>query len=350
MRLVAMDLETPQDVPEYGLQPWRAKTGEATIKSVALWSADGVFKSAKAMPSKKYFAEVLAICAEQKYVICGWNLLFDIAWLMAIGLEQEVKACTWIDGMLVLKRVDGWRDKEYGGIGFGLKETVADVWPELEEWSLGEDVTKVPQTEEEWGRLLTYNLLDSQYTCQLTEFFWNQLSPEERKGAKIEMLCLPDIALSYINGITINVAALDELQASVTESLAENSVIFGADPKIVASPAKLGQLLFEEWGFTPIKKTPAGKPATDKETLLKLAIQHPDDPRFGALMALRKCKTRQSKFIDGVRKSLAYHGGDVTYPKPAIAGTYTGRLTYSSKQNVKVPRKGKKETVDESDE
>lgn len=350
MKLVGFDLETPQDNPEFGLQPWRAKTGEATIKTSAFWSQDGVFEYAKRMPSKKYFAKMLSICADNGYTICGWNLVFDIGWLLALGLEEEVKACKWLDGILLVKRVDGWRDKEYGGIGFGLKESVAEEWPDEDDYGLGEDVTKVPQTEEEWETLLTYNLKDSKYSCLLTRLFFERLTPEERRGALIEAKGLIPVAKASINGVPINVEAMDALQAEVIESRDKNTKIFGADPKIVASPKKLGNLLFEEWGYQPIKKTPSGNAATDKESLLKLAILYPEDPRFGALMALRKCSTRQSKFIDGVRKALEYNGGTVAYPKPTIAGTYTGRMTYSSKQKTATVRKGKKVEDDESEE
>lgn len=349
MKLVGLDLETPQDIPEYGLQPWRARTGEATIKTCALWSHDGVFNVTKKLPSKKYFAKALAICAAEGYTITTWRGIFDIAWLLAIGLEEEVKACKWLDGMLLAKRVDGWREKKYGGVGYGLKETVIFEWPDEEEYALGEKVSRVPQTDFEWMEMLAYNLKDSKYTCLLTKLFFERLSPEERRGALIEAKGLVPIALSSINGVPINVEAMDALQAEVTESRTNNLEIFGADPSVIASPKKLGNLLFDEWGYQPIKMTPSGNPATDKETLLKMAILYPEDERFGALMALRKCNTRQSKFIDGVRKAMEYNGGPIAYPKPTIAGTYTGRLTYSSKQKTSI-RKGKQVVEDESDE
>lgn len=345
MKLIGLDLETPQEIKEYGLQPWRAKTGDATIKTCAVWSNDGVFAHMQKMPSVKWFRSVLTLCSENEYTIATWGGIFDISWLLAVGLEKEVRACKWLDGILLLKRIDAWRDKEYGGIGFGLKETVADRWPELGGYGLGDDVTKVPQTVEEWKILLDYNLLDSKYTCLLVREYLLSLTPDERRGALIEAKGLVPVAMSYIQGIAINEDAMDELQGSVKELREENLPIFGAEMSIVSSPKKLGKLLFEEWGFEPIKKTPTGNPATDKESLLKLAIRHPDDPRFGALMALRKCNTRQSKFVDGVRKSMEYNGTNITYPKPTIAGTYTGRMSYSSKQNEPAPKKVKKESI-----
>jgi DNA polymerase I-like protein with 3'-5' exonuclease and polymerase domains len=332
-RYCGFDLETPQDVPEYGLQPWRAMTGEATIKSFAVHMSDGELDGAVRMPSKRVLAGLLRHAAAHDITFIGWNVLFDVSWLLALGLEAEVNAVKWIDAMLLLKRLDGWRAPEYGGKGYGLKQAVADTWPHHANYGLAEqDLIAVPQTEEEWVRLLEYNLKDATFTVRLGEQFMAMLSREERKGARIEAEGIVPVAKSYIQGITINTPALDELRQSVLVTRAQATMEFQADPSVVASPKKLGQLLFEEWGYNPVKTTPTGSPATDKESLLKLSIQHPEDIRFKGLMELRKCNTRQTKFIDNVAASTEYHGTNVTRPAPFIAGTYSGRFTYASNQ------------------
>lgn len=324
------DLETPQDVPEYGLQPWRATTGEATIKTAAVWMADGRLTGALKLPSKKVLAGLLRYAAANGITMVGWNVLFDISWLLAIGLEEEVKAVKWLDAMLLLKRIDGWRSPEYGGKGYGLKQVVLERFGVT--YSIGDAVTTVPSTDAEWQTMLDYNLEDSRFTCILAAEYMEKLTPEERKGARIEAAGLVPVAKSYITGIAINKPAVEALRTSVAAARAQGVMEFQGDASVVASPKKLGKLLFEEWGYTPIKNTPAGSPATDKESLLKLAIQNPTDIRFKGLMALRKCNTRQSKFIDGVTKSMEYHEDAISRPAPFIAGTYSGRFTYSSSQ------------------
>lgn len=338
------DLETPQDVPEYGLQPWRAAQGLATVKTCAVWQEDSEdgpagLRGAMQLPSKTMLSGLLRHAADQGLVLVGWNVLFDISWLLALGLEEEVKAVKWLDAMLLLKRIDGWRSPEYGGKGYGLKQAVLERFGV--EYGLGEDVTKVPQTDEEWTTLLDYNLEDARYTCLLAMEYMETLTPEERKGARIEAAGLVPVAKSYITGISINTPAVEELRTSVSAMRAQGMMEFQEDASVVASPKKLGKLLFEDWGYTPIKNTPAGNPATDKESLLKLAIQHPDDIRFKGLMALRKCSTRQSKFVDGVTNSMAYHGEAISRPAPFISSTYTGRMTYASSQGK---NKGKLQT------
>lgn len=325
------DLETPQDIPEYGLQPWRATTGEATIKSVAVWVSDTDFIK-RANPSKEWLRKFLVYAAENGITLVTWNGLFDIAWLLAIGLEHEVNRVTWWDAMLLLKRVDGWRSNDLGGKGYGLKPAVAERWPEHAGYSLGDDVVNVPQTEAEWVRLLDYNLLDSKFTVLLGLEYLAKLTEAERVAAHCEVEGTVPIAKSYLNGIRINGVALSALSKDVDKRRTKAQENLGVAADVVASPKKLAKLLFEDWGFGIVKATPKGMPATDKETLLKLELAYPDDDRLGKLMALRKVNTQQSKFVTAVYQTMLYHGDDITRPSPAIAGTYTGRMTYSSKQ------------------
>ena len=331
MNLVGFDLETPQDVPEYGLQPWRAARGEATVKSVAVWS-NAFGGVTKAMPSVEWFRKFLTTAAEKDWTLVTWNGLFDISWLLALGLQAEVKACTWMDGELLLKRVDGWRSNDLGGKGYGLKATVAERWPDEAGYGLGDDVTLVPNTAEEWTRLLEYNLKDSKFTALLTEEYLAKLTCGEIDAAASEARGLVPIAQSYINGIHIHGESLNWLAADVSKRRIAAQADLGVPPDVIASPKKLAKLMFEDWGLAPIKKTPAGAFGTDKETMLKLQLAYPDDVRFGKLMALRKVNTQQSKFVTAVYNSMLYHGEPVTRPSPFIAGTYTGRMTYSSKQ------------------
>lgn len=331
IKLCGFDLETPQEIPEYGLQPWRARTGEATIKSVAIWRSDAVNAAIK-NPSREWFKQLFEKAAADKIVLVTWNGLFDIAWLHAIGLTKEVNACTWMDAMLLLKRVDGWRSRDLGGKGYQLKPVVAERWPEHADYGLGDDVVKVPQTDAEWTRLLEYNLLDAKFTTMLAQEYLERLSPEEQKAARQEALGLSPIARSAINGIYIHTESLDALDADIAKRRAVAEEALKVPATVIASPKKLCKLLYEDWGFPVTSYTKKGAPSTAKEALLKLALQYPDDHRLQALMSVRKCDTQQAKFVDAVRKSVAYHGELVTRPTPFIAGTYTGRMTYSSKQ------------------
>lgn len=331
VKLCGFDLETPQDEPSWGLQPWRARTDGATIKSVAVYFSDGSNKTVR-MPTKAWLKDFLRFCADAKITLVGWNLLFDIAWLHAIGLTKEVNACTWMDALLLLKRVDGWKNRELGGKGYGLKTEVARRWPEHADYGLGDDVIKVPQTEEEWARFLEYNLKDAEFTTLLAMEYLEQLSPEEQRAARQEALGLSPIALSAINGISVNLVALFELKKDVAIRRAEAEAKLNVPASVIASPKQLAKLLYEDWGFGVVNTTPKGVPSTDKEALLTLELEYPEDVRLRALLDVRKCNTQQAKFVDAVLASVKYHGESVTRPSPILSGTYSGRLTYGSNQ------------------
>lgn len=336
MRLMGIDIETPNEPQEFSLQPWRARNGEATIKSVAIWApasdTSNSVSFAKRVPTKEWFKELFEWAAANSVTLVTWNGLFELAWLHAIGLTKEVNACTWMDAMLLLKRVDGWKNRDLGGKGYGLKTEVARRWPEHADYGLGDDVTKVPQTEEGWKRLLDYNLLDAKFTTLLAMEYLEQLSPEERRAARQEALGLAPVALSAINGIGVNLKALAELDIDVALRRGQAEAKLNVPASVIASPKKLAKLLFEDWGFPVVNTTPRGAPATDKEALLTLELEFPDDHRLRALLDVRKCNTQQAKFVDAVRESVRYHGAPVTRPAPILSGTYSGRLTYGSNQ------------------
>lgn len=338
MNYAGFDLETPQDIPEYGLQPWRGVTGEATIKTVAVWMSDGN-NFVKRTPSTTWFNNFLRHCVDNEITLVTWNGLFDISWLLAAGFGELVRKINWVDGMLLLKRVDGWRSRDLGGKGYALKSVVAERWPDQANYGLGDDVVLVPHTPEDWTRLEIYNLKDAMFTLKLALEYMAKLTQKELAAAECEFAGLVPIAQSYINGIRVSCSALNALDVDVSTRRTKALTDFDIDPTIVASPKKLANLLFNQWGLGIIKTTPKGDPATDKETLLKLELAYPDDLRLGKLLALRKVNTQQSKFVDAVYASMLYHGEDITRPAPFIAGTYTGRMTYSSKQG-----KGKSET------
>lgn len=330
MKLCGLDIETPQGIKEYSLQPWRVRTGQATIKTIALYSEDKAVRRRIANPSRSTLIELLEECADHAYVMAGWNLVFDVSWLCAYDLIPYLKKLKWLDGMLLLKRYNPWQSKEEGGIGFGLKENVSATWPDLAAYAI--DATTVATTAQELQDMLVYNYKDAKYATKLTRLYWGGLSKSERVGAWVECGNIVDVALSYVNGICINKSAITPFHEDINKRIAENEEILGHDISVVRSPKQLANLIFTEWNYEPVNTTPKGEPATDKESLLRLAIKHEKDPRFKALLALRKCNTQGSKFVQSVIKSAEYHGADITRPEPIMSGAYSHRFTYSSYQ------------------
>jgi DNA polymerase I-like protein with 3'-5' exonuclease and polymerase domains len=88
--------------------------------------------------------------------------------------------------------------------------------------------------------------------------------------------------------------------------------------------------MFVEWGMTPLKVSKkTGNPSTDKESLYEIAF---DDPRAKVVRDYREAIGNRTKFASNVINSMDYWGEDITRPSAIVFGTYSGRMTYASKQ------------------
>lgn len=325
-RLTGFDIETHGTEQEYGLQPWRHAVRDAQIKSFAYM--DGGRKIVEPWPTRERLSQWLSAMASERRVLVGHKVMFDVAWLLAYGLETEVFECTWLDSMLLWKRVDAHR------FTYGLKEAVRLFIPKLAGYE--EDVDLFCTDGPEFKKLLKYNLMDAYATRHLAQRFLGDMDSAEIKSAMIEAKGIPDAAQSWLEGIELDRDVLKRLARTqlieVRRALADLKAANGGvevDEKVIASPTQLRTLLFDDWALTPVKKTDKGALSTDKETLLRLAVE---DKRAASLLAVRSARNRLNKFVISPINSLKYHGNNTTHPEPKICGTYTGRMTYSSNQ------------------
>lgn len=315
-KLDGFDLETS------GLQPWAGD-----IYTMAHYHTQGVTMQE---PSVAALREWLEECRDEGRTIVGWNVMFDIGWLIAKGLGYLVRQNKWLDGMLLLKRIDGFR------FSYSLKTIVKEKWPQYADYAI-DDFSK-PTTEEGWQKMLTYNLQDVVFTLTLAKEYLSQMTDKEVAMAMVEAECLPELAQAWVDGIHIDTEALRTLKEENLAKLVDLRLDLGVSTTVVSSPKQLANVLYTQWGLPILDRTDKGAPSTSKDALHKLAIYAPDDARIKKLLEMRKCKTTQGKYVEAVEKSIAYHGRNVTHPQPQAGGTYTSRLTYSSKQG-----KGKEE-------
>lgn len=310
MKLAGFDLETS------GLEPWNG-----TIYSMAYYETEGhTYKE----PSKDDIEKFLIYCRDNDIRIVGWNVMFDISWLLAAGFNDLVRQCKWLDGMLLLKRIDGWRNS------YGLKTVVAEHWPQHANYGI-EDFSK-PDSEKRWDVLLTYNLNDVIFTLTLTKDFLSQMSEKEINMALIEADVLPELAQAWLDGIHVDAAAVALLKAENTALINQYIADLNITPKVIASPKQLADTMYVEWKLPILERTEKGAPSTSKDALNKLAVEFPNDDRIVKLLGMRKCMTIKGKYIEAVEKSIEHHKAPITHPQPQAGGTYTSRLTYSSKQ------------------
>jgi DNA polymerase I-like protein with 3'-5' exonuclease and polymerase domains len=335
MKWLAFDIETTGSLPEYALQPWRVPQGLSRIRTWAVAEAGERLKAVLAPHDREALSEQLtrevSRWVEGGYVVCAWNATFEIAWLCMYVDPALVGRVRWLDGMLLwrhLRNTPDYSDNKKGRLSYSLKDAVRQYLPQFADYEkdidfFGPDVIN----------LMYYNALDTRFTLLLTKAFYDVLAkePKRLRAAKIEAASLFHVGLANVSGIPIDREALEQLdaklEAEAREAL-EQLEQHGATADILASPAKLSDVLFGLWGLKPLKKTKTGA-STDKEVLTKLAQK---DPRVALIRAYREAVGNRTKFVENLLESVRYNGTGRSHPQARIFGTYSGRITISSQQ------------------
>lgn len=337
-KFAAFDFETSGELPEYALQPHRVATGQAWVTCVGLAGKSHGKSTVKGVlaPDANRIEHILSCAARDKITLCGWNLVFDIAWCCAYGLEDLVMKVNWLDGMLLWRHLE--IEPEYDVTSrnkkrsFGLKAAVVQHFPQQAGYEA--DIDFHDPSPEARERLLHYCKKDVVFSLALVKKFYMQLAENPRRlaAAVVEARSLPLVAQAWYEGMLVDTGSVDalavSLKATAARCLAELAP-HGVTEKIVRSPKQLSTLMFDTWGLTPIAKTDSGAWSTDKNTLYELAFE---DQRAKTLKEYREALGNLTKFADTLTESIAYNGDGRTRPQAAIFGTYSGRMTYYSKQ------------------
>lgn len=208
MKLVAMDVETWGDKPEYALQAFRVSEGKSYLTSFACAAGDTV--RGTLYPTAEQLRGWLKAMSAANARIVGWNTAFDMSWLIALGLREEVYSCKWLDAMLLWRHLEVRPDFAYEDgkrMSFSLKNAVRKFFPEYADYE--KDVSFDPAINPEG--LLAYNKLDAELTLKLANLFWNKLTPKMQRLALIEAAALPMLAEAMVEGLHVDTNAAQEL-------------------------------------------------------------------------------------------------------------------------------------------
>ena len=334
-RIIAVDIETIGEKPEYALQAYRYDGEQTRIRAISYaWvdETDGLKTHSILDPTAEGMWAFFELYKDRMWV--GWNVCFDVSWFLAAGLDI-VSNLKWLDAMFLWRHVvvepesDEVKGKKKS---YALKAAMKEFYPEYADFKDFEDFQTTDP--EKLKLLLNRNRMDAAFTLKLADRFWSMLTNEQRTTALIESACIPMVAETFNTGLRIDVVEAEKLQAELTETsddIYESMVL--NNPEIadidLGSPKQLSSLLYDQWGLTVTKQTEKGANSTDKEALTDLADL---DPRASQLRDYREAVNTRVKFVDSPLKSQLYNGDGYTRPQAKIFGTYTGRVTYYSKQ------------------
>jgi len=343
-KVVAHDFETSGTLPEYALQPWRKGVGDFWATSMSVIRHNGAKlepHGSRLFPQAEHMRTFLEQAIAEDWTVVGWNIVFDISVLCAYGLADLCHQVKWLDGMLLWRHLEVEPEYEFQGAAhkkksYRLKPGGVERWlPMMAGYN--EDVDFHATDEESLAKLQLYNDKDSVCTWIIAKQIWHSLTPQQQACALIEAQSLSMIAETNYLGLPIDGIACSELAARLARTADEKLAILaphGVTETIIRSPLKLAALLFDDWGLPVLKENTSKKTgkvsrSTDKEVLHELALQ---DGRCRDLRAYRECLNNRTKFAEGPAVSAAYCGDSRSHPAAIPFGTYSGRLTYGSKQ------------------
>lgn len=345
---IAFDFETSGTMPEYALQPWRVAQGKAWVTSLAtvhktpdtLAIDGGLLVGLPQHDIRDQIGAFLQEAIDNNRTVVGWNTAFDISWLLAYGFEAEVNCLKFLDGMLLWRHLtiepeyDMARHKKRS---YSLKQAVREHLPQFAGYEADVDFHTTDPAE--LKVLQDYNTRDTMFTLRLARMFYNELAknPQQLKAALIEADCLPMVAKANLQGMlvdTTTATALGDRLVQVADTMLERLSPHGVTEKVVRSPKQLSKLLFEVWELPVLKQnvsktTGNTTDSTDKEVLHELAFI---DPRAADIRTYREALGNKTKFVDAPLVSVAYNEDGRTHPLAMVFGTYSGRMTYASKQ------------------
>ena len=336
---IGYDIETSGTDPEYALQPWRVREGSAEITLSCAWSRD---YSDVQITSHELILDNLR---QSKQYVATWNGVFDLAWLYAA--ELDTSGIVWFDVALLWKWSDNSQRTQHisRSLASGAKTFLKD-WDQLETFLKIKDEVIEPGADPEYWRSRV--ILDAQATALIAEKIWVMLTDKQKRAAIIQATTLPTIAASWVNGIVLDLERIKDSEPTIIKEMLELEVKLGLTHKewipyveqnglaayipnkILSSPKKLANLVYSDWKLPCTRFSKKLRdPSADKTALTYLADL---DDRILDILTWRSLNTIRSKFVAGPLKAAEYLGNNITHSQPRVFSTYTGRMTYSSKQ------------------
>ena len=188
----------------------------------------------------------------------------------------------------------------------------------------GKGVHQIPFAQVPVDRATAYSAEDSDQTLHVHQVLWPRIDMDAKLRWVYEHLEMPTAHLLQRierQGVLIDAHELSRQSQQLAERMvaleAEAHAIAGG-PFNLGSPKQIGEILFNQMGITPIKKTASGAPSTDEDVLETLAADYPLPAKILEYRGLAKLK------------------GTYTDKLPLMVNPVTGRVHTNYAQAVAV--------------
>jgi DNA polymerase-1 len=184
-----------------------------------------------------------------------------------------------------------------------------------------------------------YAAEDADITLQLHQVMQPRLASDAQLTHIYTAIEMPAVQVLYTmerNGVLLNEPLLAELSAAFGGKMIEieaRAHSLAGQPFNLSSPKQIQEILFDQQGLKPVKKTPTGAPSTDEESLAELALDHPLPQLILEYRGLAKLK---STYTDKLPSMVNRQTGRV-HTSYGQATAVTGRLASSEPNLQNIP-------------
>lgn len=272
--------------------------------------------------TQKMMIESLAEVLSSRKVI-GHNAKFDNKWLRVVfGVRFPLTFDTMIAAHLLDENISA-----------GLKYQ-AKIHFNAPDYDLS---TSEKKGNVDPSRLYKYCAYDVYFTALLYQKFKSDLNNDPALKKVFMWLMMPAVEVFEeieLNGVFVNQEKMSQLEKELRARLDDlkaklESLAPGTNWN---SPKQVGDVLYNQWGITPLEYTKKGLPSTAKPVLQRLKNLHPG---VNTLLEYREVHKQLSGFIEGWHQFIH---GDRMHPNFRLTGTVTGRLSCSEPNLQQVPR------------
>jgi DNA polymerase-1 len=204
---------------------------------------------------------------------------------------------------------------------------------------IGRGRNQLRMDEADIAHVCEYAAEDADFTWRLYEAFDPRMtgSHVERLFRETEMPLVEVLVQMELNGIALDAGLL----ATIGDEIEQRLHLLSGDihnaagrPFNIDSPKQLGEVLFDELGFTAVKKTKTGR-STDAETLQTLATQV-DHPLPGLVLEYRELSKLKGTYVDTLPRMINRETGRIHATFNQI-GAVTGRLSSNDPNLQNIP-------------